>query len=267
MLSPTLRSLTFILFILYAILGIILFFNPTWAATNFAWKISPFVAMTIGGWCLGNAFFALKIFQNWKWPIVYTSLAYLWAFGIYELIVILIFRQRLIFSTPLSLLYITTLILNDFYSILGIIKLVKHHQKISPEGLPITHWIRTASVILTMFVGFLALGALTSPSKNSITDGQFFPEVLSLFTLRAFGAFYLSLFSAGITVIRIRGFAPLAMFLKGGLALSVPITLAPFFHFQLKAITEKPGMIFYILAYVVIFFAVPALLLFYRQKK
>ncbi|HEY4691389.1 MAG TPA: hypothetical protein VIK33_18925 [Anaerolineae bacterium] len=58
MLSPTSRLLTRLMAVLYAVLGVILFFVPEWSAANFAWKVSPFVAMTMGGWCLGNAYFA-----------------------------------------------------------------------------------------------------------------------------------------------------------------------------------------------------------------
>ena len=58
MLSPASRWLTRILSALYAALGLILFLAPDWSAANFSWKVSPFVAMTMGGWCLGNAYFA-----------------------------------------------------------------------------------------------------------------------------------------------------------------------------------------------------------------
>ncbi|HET7144199.1 MAG TPA: hypothetical protein VFI68_09290, partial [Anaerolineales bacterium] len=58
MISALSRTLIRILAVLYIVLGAILFAAPAWSAANFSWKISPFVAMTMGGWCLGNAFTA-----------------------------------------------------------------------------------------------------------------------------------------------------------------------------------------------------------------
>ncbi|MEA3156305.1 MAG: hypothetical protein QOK44_3894, partial [Betaproteobacteria bacterium] len=55
MLSPALRRLTYITALLYAVLGAVLFAAPVQTSTQFAWKVSPFVTMTIGAWCLGNA--------------------------------------------------------------------------------------------------------------------------------------------------------------------------------------------------------------------
>ena len=43
----------------YVVVGLPLFFAPEWASEHFAWRVSPFVAMTAGGWCLGTAAFAL----------------------------------------------------------------------------------------------------------------------------------------------------------------------------------------------------------------
>jgi len=69
MLSPTSRWLTRALAALYAILGAILFLAPEWSAASFSWNISPFVAMTIGGWCLGNAVFAWEGARVWPWTL------------------------------------------------------------------------------------------------------------------------------------------------------------------------------------------------------
>jgi hypothetical protein len=49
MLSESSRWLTYALAALYAILGLALFVFPARLVSLFAWNISPFVAMTIGG--------------------------------------------------------------------------------------------------------------------------------------------------------------------------------------------------------------------------
>ena len=62
MLSNTSRLLTYLTGILYAILGFLLFFLPEQLAPVFAWKVTPFMAMTIGGWCIGNVWFTVHSF-------------------------------------------------------------------------------------------------------------------------------------------------------------------------------------------------------------
>lgn len=55
MLSNTARWLTYLTAILYGVLGLLLFLLSKQLAPVFAWKVTPFMTMIIGGWCLGNA--------------------------------------------------------------------------------------------------------------------------------------------------------------------------------------------------------------------
>jgi hypothetical protein len=79
--------------LLYGVLGPILFFLPEQMAPVFAWKVTPFMTMTIGGWCLGNAWLAYITARRWKWSLVYTLLIYLWLFGIGGAIVLFFFGK------------------------------------------------------------------------------------------------------------------------------------------------------------------------------
>lgn len=54
------RWLTYLRTALNSILGLTMFLAPIWAAASFAWSVSPFVAMTIGAWCIGNAVIAFE---------------------------------------------------------------------------------------------------------------------------------------------------------------------------------------------------------------
>ncbi|MEO5704841.1 MAG: hypothetical protein ABIZ52_08880 [Candidatus Limnocylindrales bacterium] len=54
MLAPKTRAAIRIASVLYLVLGLVLFAAPTWAASVFPWSVSSFVAMTMGGWALGN---------------------------------------------------------------------------------------------------------------------------------------------------------------------------------------------------------------------
>ena len=95
MLSNTSRGLTYLTGVLYAVLGFLLFFLPDQLALSFAWKVTPFMTMTIGGWCIGNAWLAWISARRWQWSLVYSTLIYLWLFGVGELLVLFNFRDKL----------------------------------------------------------------------------------------------------------------------------------------------------------------------------
>ena len=119
MLSNTSRLLTYLCAILYGILGVLLFLLPAQLAPVFAWKVTPFMTMTIGGWCLGNAWLAYITARRWEWKLVYTSLIYLWLFGIGELIVLFLFRDKLKLVHPIAWLYFITLLVNTLTAFVG----------------------------------------------------------------------------------------------------------------------------------------------------
>jgi hypothetical protein len=70
MLSGISRALTYACAVLYAILGVLLYFLPESLAPVFAWKVTPFMTMTIGGWCLGNAWLAWMTARRRAWRLV-----------------------------------------------------------------------------------------------------------------------------------------------------------------------------------------------------
>src|SRR2546423_14426321 len=89
-LSALSRNLTFVVAGLFTLLGLVLFFVPDWASANFLWKVSPFVAMTMGGWYLGSAFLAWEVARVWRWSSVYASIIFLWVFSLLETVVLLV---------------------------------------------------------------------------------------------------------------------------------------------------------------------------------
>jgi hypothetical protein len=82
LLSKLSRLLTYLNSLLYAILGAFLFFLPEQLAPVFAWKVTAFMTMTIGGWCLGNAWLTFFAARRWEWSKIYVAMMYFWAFGI-----------------------------------------------------------------------------------------------------------------------------------------------------------------------------------------
>ena len=121
MLTNTSRWLTYLVSALYAILGFILFFLPEQMAPIFAWKVTGFMTMTIGGWCLGNAWLAFFAARRWKWMFIYPGLIYLWSFGFIEMLIVVLFRDKLQLGHPISWLYLAAIAVNVLAAVVGIV--------------------------------------------------------------------------------------------------------------------------------------------------
>jgi hypothetical protein len=108
-LSPLSRTITRILAFAYGLFGLFLFVAPSWSAPRFPWKVTAFMAMTMGGWCLGNAVMAGVAVRNWRWPAAQGLLAYLWTFGMGEVAVLVWFRHALRVGQVLTWPYLACL--------------------------------------------------------------------------------------------------------------------------------------------------------------
>jgi hypothetical protein len=69
MLSNASRWLMVLNALLYAVPGILLFLLPERLAPVFAWKVTGFMTMTIGGCCLRNAWLAWWTARVRKWHL------------------------------------------------------------------------------------------------------------------------------------------------------------------------------------------------------
>jgi hypothetical protein len=254
MLSNTLRWLTYLNAILYAVLGLLLFFLPEQLAPVFAWKVTPFMTMTIGGWCLGNAWLAGVAARRWQWSLVYTALLYLWLFGVGELLVLYTFRERLVLAHPIAWLYLGTLVLNVVTAVVGLVEWMRiRSADVGTRSVRPTQTMhRILALLFVLFVGFLGIYGTTMQIGAPGTNGGIFPEIMSLFTLRSFGVFYLSLAAGVVPLIRERN---LDTFLTHGLAsygLVVFITIAAFVYLRLFDFAARPGGLAYFAAYLVV---------------
>jgi hypothetical protein len=247
--SPTLRRLTWLSAALYAATGVILFVAPGWAAQNFAWSVSPFVAMTIGGWCLGNAAFAALAARDGRLSIVLPHLAYLLAFAVGEGLVLVAFRDRFI-AAVLAPLYVATLGLGLVAGAVGVSEAAR--ARIVPEGGrrpgPLT---RAGILFFIGFVGVLAVGGTLARQGGLSTEGGIFPEALTLFTVRAFAAFYGALGVGAAALLIGRGMEPVRAFGRAGLILIVPIVAAALINIGAFDFANRPGGILYFGAYLV----------------
>lgn len=260
MLSNLSRWLTYLLAILYAVLGATLFLLPEMLAPVFAWKVTPFSTMTIGGWALGNAWLAWFTARRWQWNVVFSSLLYLWIFGLGELLVLFDFREKLVLAHPIAWFYLITLMVNAVAAIIGIADWLRIRPSARAAGPSFGPILTLSAIGFVLFVGFLGYYGSTAQVGDTGTNGGIFPEVMSLFTLRSFGMFYLAL---------ALGVAPFLQnknqnaILHHGLAsygLIIFITMAAFVYLRLFDFSTRPGGAAYFIAYLAV--GIPLLFIF-----
>ncbi|HSL42734.1 MAG TPA: hypothetical protein VK897_04830 [Anaerolineales bacterium] len=263
MLSRLSRGLTYLLAVLYAIVGLPLFFLPEQLAPVFAWKVTPFMAMTIGGWCLGNAYLAYVSARRWSWDLVSTSLLYLWLFGIFEVVILIIFRDKLVLSHFVAWVYVLALVVNVITAVVGIWDWLRLRPAIRASGPAVPGIIRILPLGAVVFTGSIGVAALVNPLGFWGTNGEIFPEPMSLFTLRSFGAFYLSLAMAVVPLLRYRSFSLFLNHIFSTLGFFITITAAAFAYIRLFDFIGRPFGLLYMVAYVLVGIAVGIVLLKY----
>jgi hypothetical protein len=249
-LSNASRALTLVVAILWALTGVVFFVLPSWSQARFPWVVSDFVTMTIGGWCLGTAFLAWWAWRVWTWGAIHPSLMYLWAFGVLELGVVIWFADLLRTDEVLTWPYLVTIAATVLAGVVGVVDVIRLRPTTVVTGPPVPRWLRTASVAFVVIVGFLAFTAALAP--DSALDGRIFPEPLSFFTLRAFGAFYLALAFGGVAMAFARNVTPIKSFMASATPLLILITVAAFVFIDTFDLSAHPLQILYIAAYLVV---------------
>lgn len=260
MLSVVSRFLTYACALLYGILGALLFLFPAQLAPVFAWKVTAFMTITIGGWCLGNAWLAYITARRWQWRLVYASLIYLWLFGVGELIVLFVFRDKLKLEHPIAWLYLITLIVNTLAAFIGGFDYLRLRPSNPSGGPTFTNAQSLAAFAFVLFVGLLGLYGLSAQIGAPGTNAGIFPEVMSLFTLRSFGVFYLALALAVVPYFWDRSLNSVLHHSLATYGLIVFITAAAFMYIRLFNFAERPGGLAYFGAYLVV--AIPLLFVF-----
>ena len=262
MISATVRRLNTGLALLYGLLGLVLFLTPAWSAANFSWKISPFVAMTMGGWCLGNGYFAWETVRLGRWTAVYLLQLYLGVFGVLETAVLILFRDKLILNVPLALPYILALVLTVITAVFALLDWQKQRPSNKNHSFP--NWVRVIVVGFVGFVGLIAFLVLRAQPGGLATEGGAFPEPLTLFTLRAFGSFYTALTIGAIPAVWDRHISGWMAYTRAGLALILTILLACLLNISKFDFANHPGQWLYFGAYVAAALVAIGLLWLYR---
>ena len=249
-LSPLTRQLTRVSAIAFAVVGLIFFVAPGFSAENFPWNVSPFVAMTIGAWCLGSAAIAWEAARIWRFGLVYALLVFLWLFAIAELLVVVAFLGALRTTALLTIPYLLTLGLAVASALSGVVDLVRRRPPLRVDGHPKPTWVQALILTFGLLVGILAVGGLFAGQGGLSTTGGIFPEPLTLFTVRAFAAFFLALDLAALALLLSPWREPAVELARVGIALIVPILVAAAVNIGAFDFAARPGGLLYIGAYV-----------------
>ena len=255
MLSSVSRSLTYLSAICYLLVGAVLFLAPGWGAGKFAWNVSPFLVMTIGGWCLGTSAFAWLSARLWRWSVVYPSLIYLWLFGLLQGAVLIYFRDKVVLDSPLAIGYVLAISLSALAALVGLLDFLRLRPRADAEPVTMQPIVRASVGVFSFLVAVISLSGVFAQPDGYIATGGIFPENLTLFTIYAFAAFFASLSLSAFSMFLVRNAAPIITYAKAGLALIVPILIAAGFNWDKFNFSTQPGGLLYIGAYVLVMMA------------
>ena len=208
------------------------------------------MTMSIGAWCLGNAWLAVFTVRRWTWKLVYPALSYLWSFGLLEGMVVVTFREKLNLASPVALAYVAAISVNALAAAVGIVDWLRVRPTGSPSE-PMPGLMRGVATTFVLFVGFLGVYGLSVQAGAPITTGKVFPEAMTTLTLRSFGAFFLALTIGMLPLLFEKNRAPFLNYSFLAFGLVVIITIAAFAYFPLFNFSEHPFGSLYFLAYFV----------------
>ncbi|HEX8026439.1 MAG TPA: hypothetical protein VF484_09545 [Candidatus Limnocylindrales bacterium] len=197
MLSRGARLVHRVTAVAYLGFGGLLFLAPAWAAERFPWTVSPFVAMTIGGWCIGVTCFSWIGGRRGPIGAVLPVLAFVWLFGLSEIAVVLLDKPIFRVEAPLAAPYVLSLALTLASGGFGLLELA--HRAAGgvdihgDAGAGLDRRIRWLLLALGAALGALAVATAFSGDVSTATSGKVFPEAITRFTVRAFAALNLSM--------------------------------------------------------------------------
>jgi hypothetical protein len=265
-LAPKTRAAIRIGSLLYLALGVVLFAAPEFAASEFPWSVSPMAAMTIGGWLLGNGVAMWFAAAPGPAPRVLPALAYLVAFSGAELLVVIAFRGALDLGAVLAIPYLITLGVSLIAAAFAMLELRKGSTVVLVEDLPLASTTRWLLVGLFVFIAALSVGGFLAGPDGLSTSGQIFPESLTLFSVRAFAAFYLALAIGVATLLARPGIASAVMLGIAGVALIVPILGAALLNLGAFDFAGRPLGIVYLGTYAVVLLPAAGFILRHRRR-
>jgi hypothetical protein len=128
--------------------------------------------------------------HTWTFACVYSSLLYLWLFGVLETAVVLIHRDKLITGAVLTVPYLIMLGLTVIAAVIGCAEWIRRRPSLRSGGVPMPGLVRGLQVAFVIVVGFIAAVVLYGPA--SAHDARYFPVPLTSCTLGALGGSFTS---------------------------------------------------------------------------
>ncbi|MEP7378621.1 MAG: hypothetical protein ABI725_03565 [Chloroflexota bacterium] len=244
--------------------GLGLFVLPEYGAENFAWNVSPFLAMTIGGWSLGLGVMALDAARGWAsngLSRVYASVLAVWLFAVLQLAVVFGFSGVLHTDHLLTYPYLLALLLGTLSAVLGAPVLWRRRKLLATQGEGTPLWLRATYAVFAIVTLLLAVAALTLDVANA----RVVPEPLSPFSATAFAAFLVALAAGALPLALSQDIEPGAQYAGAGLFPDI-LTLAAALSFSNTFdLAAHPGGWLYIGAYVLVAVIALAITLWHRR--
>lgn len=242
--------------------GLSFFILPEYSAEHFPWNVSPFVAMTIGGWTLGIGLMALESFRGRSIVRTYPALLAVWSFSLLQLVVLIAFAGVVRSDHLLTWPYLVALLLGTASGLAGLPALWRRRAELAAEGDGMPRWIRGAYIGFVVLVGLLTLAALLIDASGA----SVFPEPLGAFTMRAFSAFFAALAIGALPLAFARDVEPAVHYARAGLYPVALILVAAISFLNLFDFGARPGGLVYFGAYGVTAVVAAAIVVWHRGQ-
>ena len=246
MFSPLGRRLTFLTGVLFVALGGAMFVAPHWAARSFAWKVSPFLAMTIGAWYVGTGVFALECTRVGRLARTYAALVYVWLFAGLEALVVVVHANDLALGKALTWPYLVTLTVGVAAAVVGIVDVARTRPEPREPGIRNPLAFRVIAVAFVAAVTLLALPLLDGYDNPP----SIWPGPLTLASARGFAAFFGSLALSSLLLVFARNIEVVLTYLRPAVVLNVVILVAALVFLGRFDFGDHPGQFLYVGLYV-----------------
>jgi hypothetical protein len=262
-LSPASRALTTLVALLFAVLGAVLFVAPGWSADGFPWPVSSFFAMTLGGWLLGAAAFAVEAVRGWEWTLIYPCLFFLWLFGFGQALLLLIHADEVSLREPLGVPYLLALAVAAVAAVVGAVDLARTRPPVFADGLATPRWFRVLAAAFVVIMFVVAVPLLDGyDHPRSVWPGS-----LAQLSAQAFSVFFLALALSTAPLVIARTLDAVPPYGRASLVLDLAILFAAAISLGRFDFGDHPGQVLYVgLYFAGILFTVAILVYISRRR-
>lgn len=231
--------------------GVVAFFASTSATGSFPWQAGPFLTMTIGGWALGTSGVGVLASRDVDRAQRHPLLIYLAAFAVGELVVAALFADRLRLGAPLTYPYLVAMSATALGAGLALLPYPRRHEDVGdPASVP--PWVMGLVALFAVIVAGLCIATIVAGPDGMAARGLVVPEVMGVFSIRAFSAFFLAIALASLSLLATRDARVYDELGQAGLVLLLPITAAALVHLDLFDTSARPASLIYLGAYVIV---------------